>query len=144
MTSYILPHEQEQAREMVASLMDCPLPEPLGHFIAVKLFVEESHVKKIAGRELIVPPSASCADLTRPHPALVIGKGNIVQDDYVLGDFIVIPRHEGVEMCWYGHCVRFLEGHKTYSTLRAPEYFSLMDWNLFKPEQTGEHRVSIQ
>ena len=140
MTSYILPHEREQAREMVTSLMGCPLPEPLGHFIAVKLFVEESHVKKIAGRELIVPPSVSCADRTRPHPALVIGKGNAVKDDYVLGDFIVIPRHQGVELSWYGHTVRFLEGDKTYSVLQSPEEFHLSE---FEPTR-GEDHVSVQ
>ena len=124
--SYIESSEQEDARRLIESSLGVDLPELLGDGVAVKLFVREedlftttnSHGKDIT---LILPESVRCHDISRHHAALVIAVGPACPDDGVqVGDFVLIPRHEGVEMLWQDTVIRILSLSALYGVIQNP------------------------
>jgi hypothetical protein len=124
--TYIVPGEQEDVRRLVETSLGVDLPELLGDGVAVKLFVREedlfrttdSHGKDIT---VILPESVRCHDASRHHAALVIAVGPACPDDGVqVGDFVLIPRHEGVEMLWQDTVIRILSLSALYGVIQNP------------------------
>ena len=68
-----------------------------------------------------MPESVRCHDISRHHAALVIAVGPACPDDGVqVGDFVLIPRHEGVEMLWQDTVIRILSLSALYGVIQNP------------------------
>lgn len=124
--TYIVPGEREDARRLIESSLGVDLPELGGDDVAVKLFVREEDLfstTDIHGKEvtMILPESVRCHDASRHHAALVIAVGSACPDDGVqVGDFVLIPRHEGVEMMWQDTVIRILSSSTLYGVIQNP------------------------
>ena len=124
--SYIESPEREDARRLIESSLGVDLPELWGDTLAVKLFVREEDLFRttdIHGKDItvILPESVRCHDASRHHAALVIAVGPACPDDGVqVGDFVLIPRHEGVEVLWQDTVIRILSSSTLYGVIQNP------------------------
>lgn len=127
MLSYIEDHEIEEAKDLIKELCDIPLPELDGTTIAVKLYIRPEEIKAIKRADgtigkIYLPESITVHDKYRNCTALVISLGAACKDaPFRVGDWLLIPRNEGVQFSWYGHVLHFIESNRIYGAIRSPD-----------------------
>jgi len=128
--SFIAPEEISQACSLIEDSLGFSLPPLKGREIAVKLWVREEDIilgVNPQGQEikLTVPQTVYCEDSTHSCAGLVIGRGHPCPEDSVqVGDFVLMPRYEGISCVMQGVPVRLIALDKLYGVIRDPERIS--------------------
>lgn len=127
MLSFIEEHEAQEAKELIQKNLGFPLPDVRHDYMAVKLFIRPEDIFTVTdkdGREVkfYLPETSRCWDKFRNCGALVISMGEGCGDaSFRVGDFIVIPRNEGVQVNYYGYVLHFLKYDKIYAVIKEPD-----------------------
>ena len=126
MLSYIEESEVPEVRKLLEENLGAPLPEMFGHYMAVKLYVRPDEIFTITRPDgttvsLVLPETVTCYDKFRNCVALVMALGPACQDvSFRIGDFIVIPRNEGLQLNYAGAVLHMLPCSKIYGVIRSP------------------------
>ena len=134
-SSYILPEEIDEAKKFVKEKLGFEPPKVPGNLMAVKVFVrdEDICITTVDGKEIriVVPETVSTADVFRSCVALVLAQGPDCYsgDEYKecgpycrVGDWIWIPRNEGLQENYCGVPMQFIEDNKMYGVLESPHH----------------------
>lgn len=129
MLSYIEEAEVPEVRKVLEDNLGAPLPEMFGHYIAVKLYVRPEDIFTVTRPDgttvsLFLPETVSCYDKFRNCVALVMALGPACHAvSFRIGDFIVIPRNEGLQLNYYGTVLHMLPCDKVYGVIRSPDLY---------------------
>lgn len=131
--SYILPHEEEEAKKIVEDALGFPAPIMHGTDMAVKVYVRDEDIvvttmdgKKVS---ICIPPVIAMNDSFRSCTALVLSQGpDCYKSDRFkksgpwckAGDFICMPRNEGQQMNYRGAAIQVIEHDKIYHPIEKP------------------------
>jgi len=126
MSSYITPEEREQARHYVEENLGFSLPPLKGRDIAVKLWVREEDILlgvNPEGQEirLSVPQTVRCDESVYGAIGLVVGLGQDCPEDGIqVGDFVLMPRYEGISWVYKDVPLRILSLDHLYGVIQDP------------------------
>lgn len=128
--SYIEEDEKEEAKNIINKTFSFDLPILCNKNILVKIYVRDEEIKKIIDKngneiKLYWPDFVREKDKFTNCAALVLGiSENIKEEDlsYRIGDFISIPRNEGIQINYKGNIFHILKANKVFSILKEPEF----------------------
>lgn len=128
--SYIEENEIKEAKDIIKNSFNFELPELIKEDILVKIYVRPEEIKTIIddnGNEvkLYWPDNVRADDKFRSCAALVLAispKINPAELSYRVGDFLSIPRNEGIQINYKDNIFHVLNARKTFSILKEPEY----------------------
>lgn len=132
--SYITSEEEAQAIAFVEENLGCPVPRMCGYKVAVKIYLKEEAGKFTDkdGKELTIvrPDVFKNEDKFRSCTGLVIGMG---PDAYKgerfkngawckIGDWVVIPRHAGMQYNYRGHTMHSVNDDAIDMVIEDPSH----------------------
>lgn len=135
--SYILPHEEEEAKIIVSDLLGFNPPNMTDNYMAVKIFVrdEDIVVTTIDGKKvsICIPQEVSVRDAFRSCAALVLSQGpECYKSERFLssgpwckvGDWICIPRNEGTQINYRDIPMQIIKEDQLYCILESPNHIN--------------------
>jgi co-chaperonin GroES (HSP10) len=113
-TSYIEPHEEQEAKDLVTKHLGFEPPKAAGYNLAVKIYIRPEEVSTVIDnqgveRKIYLTESSRAEDKYKSITALVISmgpecyKGERFEHSgpwCQVGDWVVIPRHEGTQIVY--------------------------------------------
>lgn len=135
-TSFIDATEEVEAKEFIKTHLGFDPPRMCGYFMAVKLFIREEDIdigKDINGKEIkiAIPETVRANDKYKSCTALVVAqgpecyKGERFKDSEPwckVGDWIIIPRHEGPQINYRGVPMHLIPDDKVYGVVEDPSF----------------------
>lgn len=133
-TSFIEPHEEQEAQDFIRAQLGYEPPKPCGYYMLVKLYIREEEIKTITdetGKEikLYLPDTARHEDRYRSVCALVLAlgpecyKGDRFKEGGPWckpGDWVVIPRNEGTQIIYNEHVVHLIPDDRILMVIPDP------------------------
>jgi len=134
--SFIDAHEEEEAKKFIEQHLGFPAPRVCGYYMAVKLYVRPEEVSTFTDKDgkeikIILPESARVEDKWRSCTALVLSqgpqcyKGKKFKDSgpwCKVGDWIVIPRNEGVQVNYRGIPMQYIPDDRVLGIIEDPTH----------------------
>lgn len=128
--SYIEENEKEEAKKIINKSFNFELPILCNDNILVKIYVRDEEIKTIrdmGGNEIKLywPDFIRDKDKFINCAALVLAISENIQEEelsYRVGDFISIPRNEGIQINYKGNIFHILKANKVFSILKEPEF----------------------
>lgn len=133
-TSFIEPYEEKEAYDFIKEQLGFEPPRPCGYMILVKLYVRPEELKSIRdkdGREvkLYLPDTSRAYDPFNTMAALVLAMGPEAYKHErfkesgplcKIGDWVVIPRHEGTQILYNEHPVFIIPDDRIFMVIPDP------------------------
>lgn len=143
-TSYIEPHEIEEAKTLIETQMHFPMPKVCGYNMLIKVHVREEDMYEfkdkrgwpVRGKDgkklkIALPPAMTASEKYKSCTALVLSQGPrcYTQDEFIesgplcrVGDFIVFPRNEclGTQFMYRGFPVQVITDRCVYQVIKCP------------------------
>lgn len=136
MLSYIEDNEIEEAKAFIAKQFDFELPYLLHDNVLVKLYIRPEEISTVLtsdGRAVTLywPEYVRAEDKFKSCAALVVDISTSflkrkIKLNYRIGDFLLIPRNEGVQINYCGHIFHILDGKRIFSILQDPSSIKRM------------------
>ena len=142
--SFIEASEEPEAKEFIEKQLGFPAPRPAGYHLYVKLYIREEDVHTIKDKDgnaildsngkpmyIALPETSTRNDKYRSCTALVIStgpeahKGERFKESGPwcrVGDWAVIPRHEGIQVNYRGIPMMLIPDDRILSVIEDPSY----------------------
>jgi hypothetical protein len=151
-TSYIEPHEEEEAKRFIAESFGFEMPTPVGDNILVKLHIREEDAYEVMdenGNPVIgesgqpikieLPRGVRYAEKFRSCIALVLAMGELCFKDagydsgppYKVGDWLTIPRNDtGIQFNYRDVQMMILKCDRTLQVIQGPS--EILRYNMIR------------
>ena len=133
--SFVEEHELEENKKLIKEHLGFEPPRVVGFNMCVKIYVRPNEIVTSKGedgvvRKFYLPDSVTAHDRFRSCVALVCAQGN---ECYTapqfqgirwcnVGDWIVIPRNEGIQINYRGVPMQFIQDINMYAVVEDPTY----------------------
>jgi co-chaperonin GroES (HSP10) len=142
--SFIQSNEEQEAKDFIEKHLGFPPPRMAGYHMAVKIYIREEDVHQVKDEEgkpvigsngkpiyIALPDSTRVNDKFRNCTALVVSmgpeayKGERFKESgpwCKVGDWVVIPRNEGVQVNYRGIPMQFIPDDRVLAIVEDPTY----------------------
>jgi co-chaperonin GroES (HSP10) len=132
--SYIETHEEKEAKDLINQYLGFEPPHVCGYYMGVVLYIAEKAVKADGTESIIHRADAyQSRDRFTSCVGLVVYQGNQCYTDKKrfgeeltpwckVGDWVVIPRHEGIQVNYRGKSVHLIPDDKVLAVIKDPMY----------------------